>query len=158
MQQSSAWEANSFSVSQEISCMLWKLKVCYIQNRLPPLHVLIHKHPADDLPSFFFMIHINNTFLSMPRTSKWPPSFMFPHHNPVHISLLAHPFPPTSSDHPDSIRWAEQITKLLFTHFIPVSCYNKYFPCLLLCLYCAYWIINVYYIPKYAQISGVNLC
>jgi hypothetical protein len=26
-----------------------------------------------------------------------------------------------------------------------------------LCSYCAYWIINVYYIPTDAQISGANL-
>jgi hypothetical protein len=60
MQQSSSWEANIFSVSQKISCMLWNLKVCYyVQNRLPPLHVLIHINPADDLTSYLFLIHIN---------------------------------------------------------------------------------------------------
>ena len=35
--------------------------------------------------------------------------------------------------------------------------YIPIYPVILLCSYCAYWIINVYYIPTYAQISSINL-
>ena len=49
--------------------VLWKIK---------PVHIL---------PPYFFTIHFNITVVSMPRLNRPPPSFLFPHQNPVRISL-----------------------------------------------------------------------
>ena len=47
MEQSPSWEANRFSASQEIPCILWKTKVHYCSHKsLPPVPVLCHINPV----------------------------------------------------------------------------------------------------------------
>jgi len=47
MEQSPSWEANRFSASQEIPCILWKPKVHYCSHKsLPPVPILCHINPV----------------------------------------------------------------------------------------------------------------
>ena len=47
MEQSTTWEANRFSATQEIPCILWNLKVHYhIHKSLSPVHVLSQINPV----------------------------------------------------------------------------------------------------------------
>jgi hypothetical protein len=52
MEQSSSWEADRASASQEILPILWDLQVHYrIQKRPPPVPFLNHMNPAHVAPS-----------------------------------------------------------------------------------------------------------
>ena len=81
MEQSTFWEANRYSASQEIPRILWKSKAHYrtvtILSQTNPIHT----------PSKFLKIHFSVILPSTPGSSKWSLSLRFPHQKPcIHIS------------------------------------------------------------------------
>ena len=120
MEQSPSEEANRFSASQEIPCILWNLKVHYRSHKcLPPLPFLSQLDPVHTPTSHFLKSHFNIILPSMSGSPKWSLSFRFPHQNPVYASPLPHtccmPCPSYSSrfGHPNNTGWGVQIIKLL---------------------------------------------
>jgi hypothetical protein len=65
----------------------------------------------------------------MPEFPHWSLSLRFPHQNPIHASLLPHPWymprpsHPSRFYHPHNIGWGVQIMKLLIMKFSPLPCY-----------------------------------
>jgi hypothetical protein len=60
MEQSPFWEANRFSTSQDIPCILWSPKVHYrIHKCQPSVPILSHLDPVHAPTSHFLMIHLN---------------------------------------------------------------------------------------------------
>ena len=87
----SPWEANRFSASQEIPCVLCNLKVHYhIHKCLPPVPILSQLDPVHTPTSHFLKIHLNIILPSMPGSPKWFLSFRFSQQNPVDASPLPH--------------------------------------------------------------------
>jgi hypothetical protein len=110
MEQSPPWEADLFSASQDIPCILWNLKVHYPHSQVHstcPYPGSGQSNPWP--PSQFMKIHLNIILLATPGSSKWSLSLPFPHQNPVYTSLLPHtcymPRPSHCSrfDHPSNI-------------------------------------------------------
>jgi len=90
-EQSPSWEANRFSASQEIPCILWNSKVHYrIHKCPPPVPILSQLDPVHTPTSHFLKIHINIIFPSTPWSPKWLLSLRFPHQKPVYASPLPH--------------------------------------------------------------------
>ena len=121
MEQSPSWEANRFLASQEIPHILWNPNVhkC-IQKCPPPVPTLSQHDPVHALTSHFLKINLHFILPSVPGSSKWFLSLVFPHHIPEYTSILTHtcyiPCPPLYSlfDHLHNIGWGVQIMKLLF--------------------------------------------
>ena len=91
MEQSPSWEANRFSVSQEIPCILWNPKVHYRSDKCPPPRpILSQLDPVHTLTFYFLKIHLNINLPSTPGFPKWSLSLRFHHQNPVYASPLPH--------------------------------------------------------------------
>ena len=88
MQQSPSWEANQFSASQEIPCILRNPKVHYhVYKWPPPVPTLSQINPVHAHPHPFLKIHHNIILPTMPGSSKWRLSFTFPTKT-LHAPLL----------------------------------------------------------------------
>jgi len=91
MEQSPSWEANEFSASQEVPCILWNLKVHYRNHKYPPpVPILCQLDPIHTPTSYFLKIHLNIILPSMPGSPKWPLSLRFPYQNPEYASPIPH--------------------------------------------------------------------
>jgi len=98
MEQSPSSEANQFSASQEIPCILWNLKVYYcVYNSPPPVPILSQINPVHALPSHILKIHLNIILSSMPGSSKrslflrFPTKTLYtPFLSPIHATRSAH--------------------------------------------------------------------
>jgi len=91
MEQSPSWEANRFSASQEIPCILLKPEVHYrIHKCPPPVPILSQIDQVHALTSHFPKIHLNIILPSTPGSTKWYLSLRFSHQNSVYASPLPH--------------------------------------------------------------------
>ena len=120
MEHRPSWEANRFSASQEIPCILCDPKVKYrIQKCPPPAPILSHLDPVHTTTSHFLKTHPIIILPSMTVSSKWSVPLRFPHQNPVydfplpHTRYMSRPSHSSLFDHPNRIVWAVQIIKLL---------------------------------------------
>jgi len=60
VEQSSSWETNRLSVTQEILGILWNPTIHYlVHNSLPLVPVLSHMNPLNALPCLAYKIHFN---------------------------------------------------------------------------------------------------
>jgi len=84
IEQSSSWETNRFSASQEIPRILWNLQIHYRSHKgPPPVPILSQLDPVHTPTSQFLKIHLNIIIPSRYGSPKWPLSFRFPYQNPV---------------------------------------------------------------------------
>ena len=83
MEQSPSWEANRFSVNQDITRILWNPNDHYRIHTCPP-PVPVVNQPT----SHFLKIHFNIILPSTPGSSKWSLPFRFSYQNLVCTSLL----------------------------------------------------------------------
>ena len=91
IEQSPSWEANRFSASQEIPCILWNRKVHYrIHKSPPPVPILSQINPAHASTSHFLKFHFNIKLPSTPGSTKWSIFLRFHHQNSVYTSPLPH--------------------------------------------------------------------
>jgi hypothetical protein len=117
-EQSSSWEANRFSASQEITHILWNLKVHYCMHKWRHLSLSWARSIQFMPPTHFLKIHRNVILTSTSGSSEWSLSLRFRHQNPVYASPLPHmcyllrPSHTSQFDHPNNIWSGVQIIKL----------------------------------------------
>ena len=91
MKQKSLWEANRFSASEKIPCILWNTKVHYRNHKcLTPVPILNQINPVHASSSHFLKIYFNIILPSKSMSCKWSPSLWYPHQNPVYSSPVSH--------------------------------------------------------------------
>jgi len=110
------WEADSYSASEEISCLLCNPKVHYrVKKNLSLVPNLRQIHSVQTFRPHFPKIHSNIILPSMSTSSEWFLSFRFPDQNFIYISHLSHAwYMPRSSrssrsDDPNNIWWSVQV-------------------------------------------------
>jgi len=102
MEQSSSWEANRFSASQEIPPILWNPNVYYLIHKCPPpVPILSQLDPNRTPTPHFLKIYLTIILPSTLGSPMWSLSLRFPHQNPIYPSLVPHtrymPLPSHSS-------------------------------------------------------------
>ena len=91
MEQGPFSEADSSTVSKEIHNISRRPNVHYRVHNSPPFVPILRQiSPVHVTLSSFFKIYFNIILPSLPRSSKWSFSFLFPHQKPLFIYFLAY--------------------------------------------------------------------
>jgi len=133
MEQSPSWEANQFSASQEIPCILWNPKFHYrIHKSPPPVPTLNQINLVHAPTSHFLKIHLNIILPSTFASSKWPLSLRFPHRKTCmhlsspHACYMPRPSHSSRFYHTNNIWWAVRIISSTLYSFFPLPSNRHY--------------------------------
>jgi hypothetical protein len=102
MEQSALWEATGSTVSEEIPCSLWNLKVLWhVHNNTALVSIVNYMNPFSAILSFCFKLHYDvtlpfnlglrmlNSLFSLDFPTKIPCEFLF-FPLPMHVAWPAH--------------------------------------------------------------------